>query len=67
MSRDELLDEWELLHGEGHTIPQAAPRLGMTVHALCQALLRARRGGDPRANFTWAGVDRALREQRQVS
>jgi len=48
-SRDELLDEWELLRGEGHTRVQAAERLGMNPTAFERALQRARAAGDPRA------------------
>lgn len=62
MSRDELLDEWALLRSEGISIPDAAPRLGMTIHALARALARARRDGDPRAQFDWRGVHAALRD-----
>jgi hypothetical protein len=57
---DEVLDEWVLLRGDGHTIRQAAARLGMTHKALDQALVRAKRRGDPRSrrNFglTMAGA-----------
>jgi hypothetical protein len=67
VARDELLDEWEILRGDGCTIPQAAPRLGMTVDALAKALDRARADGDPRARFTWAGVDRTRREREVAS
>ena len=48
-SRDEVLSEWELLRGEGHTRVQAAERLGMTPAAFERALQRARAAGDPRA------------------
>lgn len=48
-SRDELLEEWELLRGQGHTRVQAAERLGMSPSAFERALQRARAAGDPRA------------------
>jgi hypothetical protein len=46
---DELLDEWTLLRSEGHTLRQAAERLGITYAALDKALQRAKHRGDPRA------------------
>ena len=49
MSADEVLEEWVMLRGEGHTVAQAAERLGMTYGALEKALDRARKRGDERA------------------
>ena len=54
-SRDELLAEWDLLRGEGHTRVQAAERLGMHPSAFERALQRARAAGDPRAVLGLAG------------
>jgi hypothetical protein len=62
-TRDELLDEWELLRACGVGVTEAAPRLGMTVGALARALERARKDGDPRARFTWHGVQAAIRQR----
>ena len=45
MSRDELLEEWELLRSEGCTQRQAAERLGMAYATFDRALLRARAAG----------------------
>jgi hypothetical protein len=60
-TRDELLDEWKFLRSTGVGVVEAAPRLGMTVDALTRALARARKDGDPRAEFTWHGVQAATR------
>jgi hypothetical protein len=60
-TRDELLDEWKFLRSTGVGVVEAAPRLGMTVDALTRALARARKDGDPRARFTWHGVQAATR------
>jgi hypothetical protein len=62
-TRDELLDEWEFLRSTGVGVVEAAPRLGMTVDALAQALERARKDGDPRARFAWDGIWAAKRER----
>jgi hypothetical protein len=62
-ARDELLDEWDRLRAVGVSVVDAAPRLGMTVAALARALERARKAGDPRARFTWAGVQTATRQR----
>lgn len=60
-TRDELLDEWELLRGEGTTRLQAAERLGMTPAAFERALQRARAAGDPRAALgVSGGMDGAI-------
>jgi hypothetical protein len=59
--RSDVLDDWATLRQDGYTIPDAAQRLGMTVEALSKALQRARRDGDERARFTWAGVKAARR------
>lgn len=48
-SRDDVLNEWEVLRAEGHTRVQAAERLGMKPAAFERALQRARADGDPRA------------------
>lgn len=47
-SADELLDEWVLLRGEGYTVRQAAPRIGVSFAALDRALYRAVARGDDR-------------------
>lgn len=44
---DELLAEWDLLRRDGHTMRQAAERLGVSYAALDKAIQRAK--GDPRA------------------
>lgn len=44
-SRADLLADWRMLRGQGHTKRQIAERLGMTFRALDQALVRARRDG----------------------
>ena len=48
-SRDDLLDEWDMLRTEGYAVRQAADRLGISLSAFRKALERARRDGDPRA------------------
>ena len=48
-TRDELMHEWELLRSEGHTLSQAADRLGIARGTLKRAYQRARAAGDPRA------------------
>jgi hypothetical protein len=55
-SRDEVLDEWEMLRGEGYTRRQAAERIGMTFEAFDRALYRARSAGDPRAVWSTTAV-----------
>lgn len=60
-SRDEVLSEWELLRGEGHTRLQAAERLGMNPATFERALQRARADGDPRAELGVAGGINAAR------
>lgn len=57
MSRDDLLDDWVVLRGEGYTVLHAADRLGISLDALSQALTRAKRAGDPRVGrVDWHGV-----------
>lgn len=46
---EELLTEWEILRSEGHSVRQAAERLGMKYATFDKALQRAQRRGDPRA------------------
>ena len=65
-SRDELLSEWELLRGEGHTRLQAAERLGMSALTFDRALWRARAAGDPRAELGVAGGVYATTTQAAV-
>lgn len=48
-TRDELMDEWVMLCGEGYTRVQAAERLGMKPKSFIRAHERARAAGDPRA------------------
>lgn len=48
-SRDDLLDEWEMLRPQGFTYGQAAERLGMTRDALERGIQRGRAAGDERA------------------
>jgi hypothetical protein len=48
-TRDELLDDYVILRGEGYTWRQCAQKLDMTYPAFERALLRARHDGDPRA------------------
>lgn len=47
--RDDVMDDWKLLCGQGYTKRQIAARLGMSFKALERALNRARAAGDPRA------------------
>ena len=48
-SREEVLDEWELLRSDGVTdLAIAAERIGTTRAALEKCLERARKAGDPR-------------------
>ncbi len=47
--RDDLLDDYVLLRGEGYTWRQCAERLGMNYPAFRRAMERARTAGDPRA------------------
>lgn len=51
-TRDEVLDEWVLLRGEGYTRAQAAERIGMTFAAFDRAYWRAVAAGDPRVHST---------------
>lgn len=44
-SREDLVEDWELLRSEGYTKRQAAERLGMTFAAFDRAWHRARRAG----------------------
>lgn len=64
---DEMLDDWQLMRSEGYTVPQAAERMGVSADALATALNRARHRGDPRAVFTWAGLEAARRARREAS
>lgn len=48
-TRDELMAEWDVLRGEGHTKRQAAERLGISYERFDRAYCRARAAGDPRA------------------
>ena len=48
-TRDELLEDWELLRAQGLTRRQAAERMRMPYLSFNRALQRARAGGDPRA------------------
>lgn len=48
-TRDELLDDWEILRRQGFSMAHAADRLGITRKGLERAIDRARRDGDPRA------------------
>lgn len=48
-SRDDLLDDYVVLRGQGHDWRQCAERLGMTYPSFERAMLRARKAGDPRA------------------
>lgn len=48
-SRDDLLDEWDLLRSQGCTRREAARRLGLSIEAFDRALYRARADGDERA------------------
>ena len=65
--RDLVMEDWDFLRSTDRdiTVPQAAPRMGMTVAALEQALRRARAAGDPRARFTYAGIYAAVAEERR--
>jgi hypothetical protein len=49
-TRDEVLDEWVELRGQGVTRRELAERLGMTWAAFERMWLRARAVGDPRAH-----------------
>lgn len=44
-SIEEVVEEWTMLRDQGHNRRQAAPRMGMTHHALEQALRRAVKRG----------------------
>jgi hypothetical protein len=46
---DDLLDTWDELRREGHTLRQAAERIGVTFAALEKAIARAAKRGDHRA------------------
>jgi hypothetical protein len=48
-SRAEVLEDWAILRAQGHTLAQAAPRIGMPYGSLRDAVRRARLAGDPRA------------------
>lgn len=52
-----VLDDWAILRDQGHTVRDAAPRLGMTAAALDKALERAKRRGDPRGHRRPQGRD----------
>ncbi|WP_344029272.1 hypothetical protein [Pseudonocardia kongjuensis] len=47
--RDDVLDDWLVLRGEGLSLRQAAARLGMSFEAFERAFYRARGDGDERA------------------
>lgn len=47
--RDEVLEDWAILRAQGHTLTQAAPRIGIPYGSLRDAVRRARLAGDPRA------------------
>jgi hypothetical protein len=44
-SREDLLEDYRMLRGQGHSRVQIAERLGMKLTSLDTALLRARRDG----------------------
>lgn len=48
-TRDELLEEWEWMRGQGVGFREFAQRVGMTFTAWDRAYWRARAAGDPRA------------------
>lgn len=48
-SRDDLLDDYEVLRGEGYDWRQCAERLGMSYPSFERAMFRARKAGDQRA------------------
>jgi hypothetical protein len=48
-SRDDLLDDYELLRSDGLTWREIAARLHMPYATFERAMLRARKEGDPRA------------------
>lgn len=48
-SRDELLEDWDVLRCSGVTRTEAARRLGISCDALERAIYRGRGAGDPRA------------------
>lgn len=52
LSRDDVLDDWEVLREQGYGRRVAAERLGMSLDAFDGALRRAARDGDERA--VWA-------------
>lgn len=54
---DELLEEWTLLRDDGHTVHDAAPRLGISPDRLQVVLRRATRAGDPRGGRLPFGRD----------
>lgn len=49
LSRDLLMEEWEVLRRQGYSKRQAAERLRVTFQAFDRAFWRARKAGDPRA------------------
>lgn len=56
-SRDELLEDYVLLRGQGHDWGQCADPLGMTYDSFYRAMARARAAGDSRAGRigeTWS-------------
>jgi len=66
-SRDDLLEEWSFLHGQGYTRKQAADRLGISPAALDRAIWRARAAGDPRAvPGDPGGINGAIRQAREA-
>jgi hypothetical protein len=50
-TRDEVLDDYDLLRRQGHPRRVIAKRIGMNLDALEQVLRRARRVSDPRAKL----------------
>jgi hypothetical protein len=50
-TRDEVLDDYDLLRRQGHARREIARRIGMNLAALEQCLWRARRVCDPRAKL----------------
>lgn len=48
-TRDELMEDWQILRSRGCTKRQAAQRIGMSFDSFNRAYSRARAAGDPRA------------------
>lgn len=51
-SRDELLEDYQLLRSDGLSREVIAARLGMHYDSLMRALVRAARAGDTRSDWT---------------